>query len=435
MTLQLISICCLLLLAGGCADRQRRNPLDWAARNPQDSYTPLAALAGDGEVRLRWDYSRFEDIDALRLYRRVAEGDFALHPVSPLQPGELGFTDTGLVNGVVHDYQLGLLIDGEGEVFLERVLGTVDRVDLGIGFSRAIPGAETAWVADLPGNSVWKISPDGRSARFRWVDFPSLAGMALYRRDGSCWVSAAGVRGLFRLDKEEELQEFEADIERPAGLSIDAEHDLGWIIDAGRRTVYSFSPEQPGNPLSLLEVDAHFVEPMSLAARDGRCWIADRGAGRVLLYGHQGRSRMEWRDLPRPLAIAAAPENRAWLLVRDGAGLVRLDGAGGGTLEASLPFAGADARALAVDRHGGACWVASATELAVFSAEGALMSHHVLFAAAGNEVLDIALDELHRKAWIATAEGLMKSTMAGEGLARLEGFVASRVEVDPGPGP
>ena len=89
MAPRLIYICCLLLLAGGCAERQRRNPLDWAARNPQDSYTPLAALAGDGEVRLRWDYSRFEDIDALRLYRRVGEGDFALHPVSPLQPGEL----------------------------------------------------------------------------------------------------------------------------------------------------------------------------------------------------------------------------------------------------------------------------------------------------------------------------------------------------------
>ena len=50
-------------------------------------------------------------------------------------------------------------------------------------------------------------------------------------------------------------------------------------------------------------------------------------------------------------------------------------------------------------------------------------------------MLDVALDELHRKAWIATGGGLMKSTMAGEGLARLEGFVASRVEVDPGPRP
>ena len=195
MALRLIYICCLLWLASGCADRQRRNPLDWAARNPQDSITPLLALAGDGEVRLRWDYSRFEDIDSLRLYRRVGEGNFDLHPVSPLKPGELGLVDTGLVNGVVHDYQLGLLIDGEGEVFLERIQGVVEKVGLGTYFSRAIPGEETAWVADFPANSVWKISPDGRSAQFRWVDFPSVADVALYRKDGSCWVSAALVRG------------------------------------------------------------------------------------------------------------------------------------------------------------------------------------------------------------------------------------------------
>ena len=435
MALRLIYICCLLWLAGGCADRQRRNPLDWAARNPQDSITPLLALAGDGEVRLRWDYSRFEDIDSLRLYRRVGEGNFDLHPVSPLKPGELGLVDTGLVNGVVHDYQLGLLIDGEGEVFLERIQGGVEKVGLGIYFSRAIPGEETAWVADFPANSVWKISPDGRSAQFRWVDFPSVADVALYRKDGSCWVSAALVRGLFRLGENEGLQEFEADIERPAGLSIDSEHGLGWIIDAGRRTVYSFSPEQPVGTLELLEVDAHFAEPMSLAARDGRCWIVDRGEERVLLYEHRGGGRMVWRDVPRPLAIAAAPGNRAWLLVRDGGGLLRLDGAGGASLEAALPFEGESALALDVDRQSGDCWVVSPTDLAVFSAEGALLSHHVLFAGGGHQVLDVALDELHRKAWIATGGGLMKSTMAGEGLARLEGFVASRVEVDPGPRP
>ena len=435
MALRLISICCLLWLASGCAERQRRNPLDPAARNPLDSYVPLVGLAGNGEVRLRWDFSRFDDILALRLYRRIGSGEFTLHPVSPLGAVERAFVDTGLMNGTIHDYQLSLLVEGEGEIFLEMVGGEVGRVDLGSAFSRAIPGEETAWVADFRANSVWKISPDGRSAQFKWVDFPELAGMALYHRDGSCWVSAASVKGLFRLGVEEILQEYGADIERPAGLSIDSGYALGWIIDAGRQTIYSFSPEQPGDPLDLVEVDANFVEPLSLAARDGRCWIVDRGGARVLLYEHEGRTRMEWRDVPRPLAIAAAPENRAWVLVRDGGGLVRLDAAGGAVLEAPLPFAGAEARALAVDQQSGACWVVSSSDLAIFSAAGTLLSHQVLFAGGGATALDIALDELHRKAWIATGEGLLKSTMAGEGLARLEGFVASRVEVDPGLGP
>ena len=65
---------------------------------------------------------------------------------------------------MVHDYQLGLLIDGEGEVFLERVLGIVDRVSLGIGFSRAIPGEETAWVADFPRQLGLEDQP-GRTQR------------------------------------------------------------------------------------------------------------------------------------------------------------------------------------------------------------------------------------------------------------------------------
>ncbi len=59
----------MLLLVDGCADRPRRNPLDARADSPIDLADPLEALAGDGFVRLRWDFSRFDDLLAVRIWR------------------------------------------------------------------------------------------------------------------------------------------------------------------------------------------------------------------------------------------------------------------------------------------------------------------------------------------------------------------------------
>ena len=67
----------LVFLALSCSDRQRRNPLDPRAEIPQsDLLSPLQAIALDGQVVLRWDFSRYSDIEGYRIYRRLIDRDW-----------------------------------------------------------------------------------------------------------------------------------------------------------------------------------------------------------------------------------------------------------------------------------------------------------------------------------------------------------------------
>ena len=71
----------LALLVLSCADRSRRNPLDPGAGQPLDLAAPLRALAGDGRVDLRWDFSRFDDLRGVRLYRESGDSALGRRPV------------------------------------------------------------------------------------------------------------------------------------------------------------------------------------------------------------------------------------------------------------------------------------------------------------------------------------------------------------------
>ena len=101
----------LLLLAwvlggvlGGCTERHHRNPLDPLSRNPERGLEPLAAIAGNGVVGLRWNFTHFDDIHGYQLYRRSGTDTFKL--ISPLAPGTSEFVDTDVQTGTSYDYKL-----------------------------------------------------------------------------------------------------------------------------------------------------------------------------------------------------------------------------------------------------------------------------------------------------------------------------------------
>jgi hypothetical protein len=410
----LLVVCILSWGLNGCTERQHRNPLDPLRSNPEDVLEPLAVMAGNGEVVLRWDFSHFDDISGYQLYRRVGSETFKL--VAPLAPEILEFVDSDVENGTTYDYRLALQIQGEDEFFVD-------------GFLRATPGAEICWVGDRSSGLVWKISPDGRSAQFGRGRFPDLSGLALNRRDGAVWVSDRLVVGLSRIgaEAEAEIKNYHAEIGAAGPLSIDSDRGIAWVIDSEDKQVKFFELTAVADTLELFTVDAHFVEPAHLAAWDNHCWIVDDQVGRVLFYHRDGERRVEFGDLEEPGEVAAGSADLAWVLVRQGGGVMRLDGAAPEAREIALPFA--PAWDLEVDRENGECWVVGDGHLAVFNRDGTLLLHQADIE--GGQGL--ALDEVHRRVWIGRSGFLSKFTLEGQGLSLLGGFSTPLlVEVDPG---
>ena len=392
----------VLLVVVACSDRQRRNPLDPLAENPVELTVRLAAVAGDGEVRLSWNYARLRDLDGVRLYRTAAGGSTT---VRDLDPESTSVVDVEVQNGTRYRYDLALVVAGEGE---QPPRDT----------QLATPGPEIAWVADAERGYVWQISPDNRTSRFARGRFPALAALALDRSSDTCWVSDRRLAGLHWIAADGEWGFAPAGLERPGALSVSGDGETGWVADDGMGAVYWFMP-QTGDSLELVRVDADFHEPVSLAAAGQACWIADRADGRILLYSRDGTRLGEWRQLDGPLAVAAGRTDPplGWALVGGGQELLRLE-PGRGPGRVLLPFA--TATALSVDPGTGECWVLGQTGVAAYDLEG-------------NQILDLptleggpklAVEPGGERVWIAVRGAVSKHTRAGEELARLEGFGA-----------
>ena len=404
--------CCIGALGLACSERPRRNPPDPQAKDPQsNSLSALTALALDGQVELRWDFSRFFDIEGYRLSRRQPEGEW--EPITPvLVPDATAYADAAVQNGMTYEYQLGLLVAGEGERPSGRPVP-------------ATPGPEVAWVADRHSGLVWKISADARSAHFAQGRFFDLATIALDVADGSCWVSDRGFAGLYRIAGDGALAALAAAVETPGELAIDAGARIGWLADAGRARVFWFALAA-ADPLSLVPVDATFVQPVALAAQAGGCWIADQAQGRVLFYQADGTRAAEFRALAAPEVLAAGAEEEVWLLGDAGHRLTRLDRRGT-VLGVDLPFAAAVG--LAVDGATGDCWVLGERDLAVFAADGALQQHWTEVPGGRG----LSFDAVQQRAWIATGDALWKFAAEGQPLAQIGGFSSIvRIAVDPG---
>lgn len=413
-----------LIAAQGCADRQRRNPLDPQAVSPESSLTPLDAVAADGQVLLTWDYSQFRDISGFRLYRRGGVGDL----VRDLPPESVEFADKEVENGVAYVYELALIVETEGE----QLTGAA-RI--------ATPGPEVGWVADRGSGLVWQLAPDGRQGVFAQGWFSSLVAIAVNREDRSCWVSAGKTRGLYRIDAEGDLRLIELDLTSPGDLSIDSGSGIGWVADLTRQRVFQFSTRANIDSLGMTEVDASFENPVSLGAVGESCWIVDRPAGRVLLYDGAAASRAgEWRGLDRPGRVAAflSPAGdglqEAWVFLGCSesplrcAGLVKLD-RDREPMEVVMPFF--DGVALSVDNRSGDCWVLGETELAAFDRNGNLLFQ--IDGAPGGR--DLAVDGANRQVWIAGSTVTWKFAMTEQVPVSLTGFTGlHRIQVDPGGG-
>lgn len=397
-----------------CADRQRLNPLDPShAPSPLDLADPLDALAGDGSVELRWDFTRFDDVAGVRLYREGGGADL----VRQVGPDQTGFVDADVANGVLYRYRLALVVAGEGELAIA-------------GEPLATPGPERPWVADAGQGLVWRLTPDGRRPLFAQGRFPQIAAVALDEREGTCWVSDGRLGGLSRITPQGQLERVGAALATAGALAIDGAARRGWVADGDGHAVYRFDVAQGADTLALVELDAHFRDPARLApSPDGGVWVADRGAGRVALFDDRGRLTAQWLQVEDIVDLDAAGREccRAWALADGGRRLLGL-APGEATVEVSLPYA--EGRGLDAGPDGGV-WVVGETDVAAIDAGGQVLA---LWREAVADGRDVAVDARNGQVWVLGSQELRKIAVDGSYQTQLTGLLrAVAVAVSPGP--
>ncbi|MCX8214372.1 MAG: hypothetical protein OTJ97_07695, partial [SAR202 cluster bacterium] len=103
----LLGVALVALLVSGCADRQRRNPLDPDADSPLSLLAPLGALADNGQVRLQWDLTGLSDLDGVRIYR-IGGPEGA--ETFDLLASESSYIDRDVTNGAIYQYRMSMLV-------------------------------------------------------------------------------------------------------------------------------------------------------------------------------------------------------------------------------------------------------------------------------------------------------------------------------------
>ena len=424
--MRISAVLLLSLLLATCADRQHRNPLDPEAADVAFVVGELEARAGDGQVELHWDFSRFDDITGVRLSRQTITADSQGQDLVRNLPREVvEFIDEEVMNGTTYSYQLAIVVEGEGERSLERT-------------RFASPGTESGWVADVGSNRVWKLAPDSRSSLFGKGPFPDIQAIALNWADGSCWVSDRFLGGIVRIAPDGRDELLDINLSEPGDLSIAPDPPRGWVVDSEQRRVFSFELEiGTSDSADVNEVDASFAESVVLSATSGGCWIGDRAGSRIILAAEDGSRAAEWHQLEQLGPIAAGPsatelgEAEAWALIRDGGALIHLAAAGSTALEVELPFSAGVA--LDVDAATGNCWVLgeqqSVGSIATFDRNGTLLRLWEDLPL----LHDLAVDGDNRQIWLAGGGVVWKRAIDADEAVHLRGFGQSvQIEVDPG---
>jgi len=411
----LVLVACAHLLAG-CADRPRRNPLDVRARSPIDVADPLEALAGNGTVRLRWDFTEFDDLRSVRIWREG--GEQTVPVVFERDPGDTSFTDDTVINGTIYRYGLILDVVSEGEVAIA-------------GEQLATPGPESGWVADAGSGLVWRLTPDGRRGLFARGAFPELAGLAVDEHTGAAWVGDRRLDGaLHRIDADGTLHRFGTRMTGGGSIAIDAVARVGWAADMLAGAVYRFSLDAQGDTLDLHEIDATLSEPIVVApSPKGGVWVADAADERVLWFDELGFRGGQWESLAGLVDLDASAILccQAWAIDAGGDRVLRLTPRAPIRI-VSFPYG--PATAVDVADESGVAWILGEGGVVAYESEGGILVQIPEIPGASS----LYADETNGQLWVAGDSELWKITLGGLTYrTQLTGFARIiRVIVDPG---
>lgn len=283
------------LLAGGCADRQRSNPLD--PKNPETGGRPqiIRAYSEEQVVVLKWQRPDVNGYRGMRIYRKKAnEAEF--EPVDMTADTTTIFRDQ-VEYGNVYYYTIQAVTREYESPFSDPV--------------RLRPGPSKIWVALSAAGKVAKLSPDAAHEVFTRGNFiyPNSLAPAGYRR--GVFVTDYYTSEVLRVEEDGTLSHRIYNIYNPWDIDVDYQRARIWVSERfeGEILYMDFN----GQVLAKVE---GLVRPSFLAVdqKNGFCWALDEGNGRVLRIDPAHFSVEVYDQLLAPRALWVQAANGAcWI--------------------------------------------------------------------------------------------------------------------------
>ena len=375
---RLAALLALLLLAS-CSRRDRLNPLDSANTHSGGAPEGFNALADFVSVHLAWTPRPDLPIDGFRLYR-LAPFDSLYRPLGGLlSSGSSQFFDGSGINGLDFRYRLFYVVSGQLSARFASDIAT--------------PGSVRAWVGDVGGGRLLRLTPDARDILVSRSGFGSPYSLAVTQDFGAVWV-ADYLSGEVRvLDPRTFGGPVIQGVSQPFSLALDPLDDSAWICDLSgsvRHYAATGSPAAPG-ALTLLE------QPAGIAtdSRNGDVWVTELTGSRARRYARDG-TPLGARALDSPSRVAVdSLTGQAWVtsltsgwVWRLSVGLVVLD-----SLRLQGPIG------LALDWRRRTAWVADAAADQVVALDMDTRAVRFRLTHLG-EPRDVAVDLERGEAWV-----------------------------------
>lgn len=401
---RLAALLALLLLAS-CSNRARLNPLD--SMNPISGGAPQGfnALADFVSVRLVWRPRPDLAIDGFRLYR-LAPFDSLYRPLGGiLLPTSSQFFDGNAINGLDYRYRLFYVIGGELSAAFAEDLAT--------------PGSVRAWVGDVAGGRLLRLTPDARDVLVSRSGFGTPYSLAVTQDFGPVWVADDQAGEVQVIDPANLVGPVTiAGVSQPFTMALDPFNATAWICDLSGAVHHYAANGAPAAPAAL---NVLFNQPGGIAtsAADGAVWVTELAGDRVRRFARDG-SVLGARPLASPSRVAVdSSTGEAWVtslttgwVWRISPGMVALDSVG---LQGPI--------GLALDWRRRTAWIADAAGNQVVALDMDTRAVRFRLLALG-EPRDVAVDLQRGEAWVVgrTAASVYRFSATGVLLGRVGGL-------------
>lgn len=288
-------------ILGGCSQRDRLNPLDPENETTGGLIAGFGALAGNGQVEIRWT--------------RLTQTGVLGYRVLRSSPGETpaylpGFFDSNIAGTV----DLSVRND---QTYIYRLVAQLSAGDSAVSpADTATPGTRKIVVlsAGIPG--IVGLTPDARDVLYVESSGEAYEDMELDRTRGALWLSLPGAGRVARKFFDGSTAGTTLLLPNPTDISISALRGIGWIALPMQQSVKGFGPDPEDTSafVTLSSVgDAHVVEAGTL---DPTVWIGNNG-GTVYRFRPDGDLVGVW-TVGAPVSGIALDEERerAWISTR-----------------------------------------------------------------------------------------------------------------------
>jgi len=258
----------LASLLDGCNERDRSNPLDPANLEEGGPLAEFNALAGNGQVELRWNRLTQTGVLGYRL-QRWRSGETPAFVGDILPQNYAGTLDTTATNGEEYIYRL------------VAYLATGDSVTSPVDTATADDRRIVVLSSTLPG--LLGLTPDARDLAYAIQSDDAYEDIEADDPGGVLWLSSSL---LDRVDRYTWTGAFAAPsihLSGPSDVSVDRATGLGWISSPPEGKVLSYSVSQ--SAVSAIDVPAPRV--VEVGATDRTVWVGS-SQGTVYRYSAEG---------------------------------------------------------------------------------------------------------------------------------------------------